>query len=54
MSTKTTNHTKSNSVNNGDMLLINGGKFVMGTNYEDGFPGDGEGPPREVYIDPFY
>ena len=26
----------------------------MGTNYEKGFIGDGEGPPREVYVDPFY
>ncbi len=26
----------------------------MGTNYENGFAGDGEGPPREIYIDPFY
>jgi len=54
MTTKTTNHNKSSSFNNDDMRLINGGKFLMGTNYENGFPGDGEGPPREVYIDPFY
>ena len=36
------------------MRLIEGGKFLMGTNYKNGFAGDGEGPPREIYIDPFY
>ena len=52
--TKSTNYNKSYSPSNGGMRLIEGGKFLMGTNYKNGFAGDGEGPPREIYIDPFY
>ncbi|MBT3942007.1 MAG: formylglycine-generating enzyme family protein [Chloroflexi bacterium] len=36
------------------MIKIPGGQFIMGTNYPRGFPLDGEGPVREVGVDPFY
>jgi len=56
MSNRGTNYgdTQRNNFHNGEMCLVAGGKFIMGTNYDKGFPGDGEGPAREVYIDPFY
>ena len=38
----------------GDMRLLDGGSFLMGTDYANGFANDGEGPVREVHIDPFY
>jgi len=37
-----------------DMILIKGGPFLMGTNDQEGFPADGEGPVREVIVDDFY
>ncbi len=36
------------------MVQLSGGKFLMGTNDEGGFPADGEGPVREVTIDSFF
>ncbi|NBD25810.1 formylglycine-generating enzyme family protein [Paenibacillus glycinis] len=36
------------------MVLLPGGTFLMGTNDEEGFPKDGEGPIREVALAPFY
>ena len=36
------------------MNKLDGGRFLMGTDYMKGFPQDGEGPVREVTIDPFY
>lgn len=36
------------------MARLDGGTFVMGTDSDIGFPGDGEGPAREVRVDPFY
>ncbi|MFG6117761.1 formylglycine-generating enzyme family protein [Thalassobacillus sp. B23F22_16] len=36
------------------MVLLPGGDFLMGTEDEDGFPWDGEGPVRKVTVDPFY
>ena len=36
------------------MVRLPGGSFLMGTNYERGFPEDGEGPVREVKLDPFW
>lgn len=36
------------------MVLLEGGRFRMGTDYPHGFPADGEGPVREIRIDPFY
>jgi formylglycine-generating enzyme len=37
-----------------EMIRLDGGPFLMGTDTQEGFPADGEGPVREVYIDPFY
>ena len=36
------------------MLKLDGGRFWMGTEDVEGFPLDGEGPVREVTLDPFY
>ena len=35
------------------MVYLEGGSFLMGTE-EEGFLADGEGPVREVHVDPFY
>ncbi|MGH2644888.1 MAG: SUMF1/EgtB/PvdO family nonheme iron enzyme, partial [Chitinophagaceae bacterium] len=40
-----------NTVN---MKNISGGTFLMGTDDKEGFPADGEGPVREITVDPFY
>lgn len=37
-----------------DMVLIEGDTFLMGTDTDEGFPQDGEGPVREVKVDSFY
>ena len=37
-----------------NMIKLPGGKFLMGTNDEEGFTEDGEGPIREVTLDSFY
>lgn len=37
-----------------DLVLIDQGTFLMGTNDKKGFPGDAEGPVRETNISPFY
>lgn len=37
-----------------EMCRTAGGRFLMGTETEVGFPADGEGPVREVLLDPFY
>ena len=36
------------------MVLLDGGSFLMGTEYKRGFPADGEGPIREVLLKPFW
>ena len=36
------------------MVRLEGGEFLMGTESEAAFPADGEGPIRQVTIDPFY
>ena len=36
------------------MVLIDGTQFLMGTESSDGFPDDGEGPIRQITVDPFY
>ena len=36
------------------MIRLVGGSFLMGTEDEQGFPADGEGPVREVILDPFW
>jgi sulfatase modifying factor 1 len=35
------------------MVALQGGTFLMGTNYNQGFPADGEGPVRPVSLSPF-
>lgn len=37
-----------------DMIKLDGGRFLMGTEDKEGFPADGEGPVREVTIDAFH
>jgi sulfatase modifying factor 1 len=36
------------------MVRLDGGVFTMGTDSDVGFAADGEGPPREIRIDPIY
>lgn len=36
------------------MILVKGGPYMMGTDDDFGFPEDGEGPAREVEVNPFY
>ena len=37
-----------------EMVLLDGAEFLMGTDYREGFPADGEGPVRRVTVDGFY
>lgn len=37
-----------------ELIYIEGGTFLMGTNSAEGFPADGEGPVREVTVKSFY
>lgn len=37
-----------------DMVHIPGGWFLMGTDTQEGFSADGEGPVRKVHVSPFY
>lgn len=37
-----------------EMAKLDGGPFLMGTDSQDAFPQDGEGPVREVTLDPFF
>ena len=36
------------------MVELPGGRFLMGTEDASGFPADGEGPVREITVDPFH
>ncbi|HET7116747.1 MAG TPA: formylglycine-generating enzyme family protein [Hanamia sp.] len=45
---------KSSAAFTDNMIKLTGGTFLMGTNDEEGFPDDGEGPIREITLDPFY
>src|SRR4051812_41402528 len=36
------------------MVLLDGGVFRMGSDEQDGFPADGEGPVREIELSPFW
>jgi formylglycine-generating enzyme required for sulfatase activity len=36
------------------MIFLEGGSFLMGTDDNEGFPKDGEGPVREITVSPFY
>ena len=42
------------SENLNEMVRLPGGRFLMGTDDNEGFPSDGEGPVREVELAPFY
>ena len=37
-----------------NMVRLSGGTFLMGTDSNEGFAEDGEGPVREVTVNPFY
>jgi formylglycine-generating enzyme required for sulfatase activity len=37
-----------------NMIRLEGGSFLMGTDDEIGYASDGEGPVREISLDPFY
>jgi sulfatase modifying factor 1 len=37
-----------------DMVLLDGGRFLMGSESPEAFASDGEGPVRQVLLDPFY
>jgi formylglycine-generating enzyme required for sulfatase activity len=37
-----------------DMVRLDGGRFFMGSESAEAFASDGEGPVREVLLDPFY
>ncbi|MCH2154744.1 MAG: formylglycine-generating enzyme family protein [Opitutales bacterium] len=43
-----------NSGSTDGMVKLEGGNFLMGCADDDGWPQDGEGPVREVKIDPFW
>jgi sulfatase modifying factor 1 len=45
---------KASSGSTSEMIKLDGGRFLMGTETDLGFPADGEGPVREVHVDPFY
>jgi sulfatase modifying factor 1 len=36
------------------MIFLEGGQFLMGTDDQEGFPADGEGPVRSIRLNPFY
>jgi sulfatase modifying factor 1 len=36
------------------MVRLDGGLFLMGTDTKEGFPEDGEGPVRQIHLDPFF
>lgn len=40
-------------LNKDGVVVLEGGAFLMGTDYERGFPEDGEGPVRKVRLSPF-
>ncbi|WP_078549537.1 formylglycine-generating enzyme family protein [Litchfieldia alkalitelluris] len=43
-----------NAANSSDFVHIKGGEFLMGTETNEGFPSDGEGPVRKVKLHDFY
>jgi len=48
------NHAKRQTDVIDKMIMVRGESFLMGTNEEDVFPADGEGPARQVTVDDFY
>lgn len=51
---KSETRAKATSGSTDGMLRLDGGPFLMGTDTNEGFPADGEGPVRKVLVDPFY
>ncbi len=51
--TKTTAAHEAASDTHRAMVALPGGTFLMGTDYDRGFPADGEGPVRSVSLSPF-
>jgi formylglycine-generating enzyme required for sulfatase activity len=45
---------KANTGSTSGMVKLDGGPFLMGTDSAEGFVADGEGPIREVTLDPFF
>ncbi|HEX4168758.1 MAG TPA: formylglycine-generating enzyme family protein [Bryobacteraceae bacterium] len=45
---------RANGGSKAGMVLLSGGRFLMGTEVAEGFPADGEGPIHEVLLDEFY
>lgn len=45
---------RANSGTTENMTKLEGGLFLMGTDIDEGFPADGEGPIREITLDPYY
>lgn len=45
---------KLSAISKDNMIKLPGGNFLMGTNDEEGFPADGEGPVREITLNSFY
>ncbi len=45
---------KATSGSTENMVHLDGGPFLMGTDTNEGFEADGEGPVRKVIVDPFY
>lgn len=49
-----TNLKEEETKNKVKMVYLPGGEFLMGTDDQEGFPADGEGPVRKVRVNPFY
>ena len=45
---------RANAGSTAGMLRLEGGLFLMGTDFGQGFPADGEGPVRKIALDPFF
>ena len=45
---------RANAGSTAGMLRLEGGPFLMGTDFGQGFPADGEGPVRKIALDPFF
>ncbi len=52
--TSTTHFQKQQKANTEEMIYLEGGSFLMGTNSKEAFPADGEGPIRKVTVSSFY
>jgi formylglycine-generating enzyme required for sulfatase activity len=48
------NRARVNTGSTENMVKLDGGRFWMGSESGEGFPADGEGPVREVTLDPFF